>query len=148
MTMRIPGLELSTLGLVLVLTACDTTMGPTPMPRTVQAELNVPFTLATGQTAVFAQENLSVKFGGVLDDWRCPIDMVCMSAGDATMAVQALQDGKAPEVLSLTLFGVDGPQEVVYEGFGIHAQQLMPNRRSDRAIRASEYRVTLLVDHP
>lgn len=145
MTMRIPGLAVPILGLSLVLAACDTSMGPTPKPP-VQAELNVPFTLSTGQTAVLAQENLSVKFGGVLEDTRCPIDMECMSAGDATMAVQTVQDGKAPEILSLTLYG--GPQGVVYEGFGFHVQQLMPIRRSDRAIHPGDYRVTLLVDRP
>jgi hypothetical protein len=145
MTMRIPGLVVPILGLSLFLAACDTSMEPTSKPP-VQAELNVPFSLSAGQTAVLAQEKLSVKFVGVIEDTRCRIDMECISAGDATMVVQAEEDGKPSMILSLTLYG--GPQGVAYETFAIHVKQLMPYPVSTRAIHSGDYRVSLLVDRP
>jgi hypothetical protein len=145
MKVRMLGPAFTVLGLSLFLASCDTTMEPSPKPA-VEAELNVPFSLSAGQTAVLAQEKLSVKFVGVLEDARCPIDMECISAGDATMAVQAEEDGKPSMLLSFTLYG--GPQGVAYEGFGIHPQQLTPSRVSDRTIHPKDYRVLLLVDRP
>ncbi len=145
MTMLIPGLAAPILGLSLVLAACDTSTEPTPKPP-VQAELNVPFSLLAGQTAVLAQEKLSVRFVGVIEDTRCPIDMECISAGDATMVLQAEEDRKPSMILSLTLYG--GPQGVAYEAFAIHVTQLMPYRISTRAIHPGDYRVSLLVDRP
>jgi hypothetical protein len=129
----------------LFLAACDTSMGPSRKP-VVEAALNEPFTLSAGQSARLADQDLSITFRGVLEDGRCPIDLECLVAGNATMSIRAEQQGKAAQLLSLALTG-DLPG-AVYEGFGIHAQQLMPERRSDRTIRPEDYRVRLLVDHP
>jgi hypothetical protein len=62
------------------------------------------------------------------------------------MSVRAAQQGTAATTLTLTLN--DNPQAVVYEGFGIHAQQLLPDPLSDRTIRPEDYRVRILVDRP
>ena len=136
---------LSTLGMSLFLAACDTSMELSRKP-TVEAVLNVPFSLAAGQTAVLAGEHLSVTFVRVLDDTRCPLDAVCVLAGDATMSVRAQQEGIAAKALSLTLLG--NLQGVAYEGFAFHAQQLMPGQLSGQTIPPEDYSVRLLVDRP
>ena len=132
-------------GLSLALAACDSGMDPSGTPA-VEAVLSVPFTLPAGRTAVLTAERLSLTFLGVLDDSRCPVDVVCSQAGNATMSILAAQQGRAATTLTLTLN--DDPQAVVYEGFGIHAQQLMPDPLSDRTIPPGNYRVTILVDRP
>jgi hypothetical protein len=128
----------------LMLAACDTSMGPSRAP-TVHAVLNVPFTLAAGQSALLDDEDLSVTFVRVVDDSRCPIDVTCIQAGDATMSIRAAQQDKAAMTLNLMLSG--GPQ-AVYEGFAFHAQQLLPGQRTGHTIPPGDYSVQLLVDRP
>jgi hypothetical protein len=120
-------------------------MEPSAKP-TVDASLDQPFTLEPGQTAVLAAENLTVTFDGVLEDGRCPVDIECIVEGHATTAVQAHQDDRAAMTLSLTVPAF--PEGVAYEGFRIHAQQLLPARYFERTIRPEDYRLQLLVDRP
>jgi hypothetical protein len=136
---------LPVVGLSVFLMACNTSMEPSGKP-TVNAVLNVPFTLAVGQSAVFADENLSVIFVRVVADTRCPIDAMCVWAGDATMAVYVKQVGKTAKTMDLTLSG--SAQGVVYEGFGFHAQHLLPGQVSGEPIPQRDYTVELLVDRP
>ena len=146
MTMRTLALAFTVSGLTAFLVACNATMDPSPPPA-VEAFLNAPFGLSAGQTAVLAEEHLSLTFLGVLDDTRCEIDTVCIQAGNATMSFQVEQEGRPRTTLSLLLFS-PGPQAPVYEGFRIDVQQLMPNRKLNHTIRAEDYRVQLLVDRP
>lgn len=139
------GLVLPALGLSLLPAACDTSMEPSRLP-TVQAFLNVPFSVAARQTAVLTDEHLSVTFVRVLDDSRCPIDANCIWSGDATISVRAQQEGRAAETLNLTLLG--NLPGVVHEGFRFHAQQLMPGQVAGQTIRPEDYSVRLLVDRP
>jgi hypothetical protein len=71
---------------------------------------------------------------------------MCVWAGDATMAVYARQVGRAAKTLDLTLQG--NVQGVVYEGFGFHAQHLLPGQVSGEPIPQRDYTVELLVDRP
>jgi hypothetical protein len=144
-TMRALILPLQALALGAVLVACSTSMEPDRKP-TVDAVLDVPFTLAVGQSGVFADENLSVIFVRVVDDTRCPIDAMCVWAGDATMAVYARKVGKAAKTLNLTLSG--NAQPVEYEGFGFRAQHLLPGQVSGEPIPPQDYTVELLVNRP
>lgn len=134
----------SLLLMALLLAACDTSMEPSRTP-TVHANLNVPFTLAAGQSAVLDDEDLSVTFVRVLNDSRCPLDATCIQAGDATMSVRAALEGHVATTLNLTLAG---EPTAVYEGFVFHAQQLLPGQLTGRTIAPGDYRVQLLIDRP
>jgi len=137
-------LSLLALGLF-PLASCDTSMEPTSKP-VVNATLNQPFTLEPGQTARFANEQLSLTFAGVLGDGRCPTDAFCLVAGTATTTVYAKQDDRAAMNLSVTLPTV--PEGVAYESFRLHATTLFPLPISTRTISPGEYRLTLVVDRP
>lgn len=145
MKMSMPGPALPVLGLTLFLAACDADMDPSGQPG-VQAVLNEPFTLAAGQTAVLTEESLTVTFLRVLEDGRCPIDLLCISAGNATLSVHAKLAGRPPVILKPMLY--DDPEGVVYEGFAFHVRQLMPGRLSDRTIPPGDYRAEFLVARP
>lgn len=130
---------------LLMATGCDSSMEPSAKP-TVEATLDQPFTLEPGQTAVLAEQDLSLTFAGVLEDGRCPVDIQCISAGQATTAVQA-KPGEGPATtLRLTLPAL--PEGVAYGGLRVHAQQLLPARYFNRTIAPADYRLTLLVDRP
>lgn len=139
------GLVFPVFGLTMFLAACDSATGPPEEPR-VEAVLKVPFSLSAGQTAVLKKDQLQVTFMGVSEDTRCPIDTVCIQAGNATISIRAQQEGKDARTLSLTL--TDDPHAVVYEGFSIDAQELEPPRKTDGSISPGDYRVRLLVDRP
>jgi len=141
--MRMP-IVFPLLGIGLLLSAgCDSSMEPSAPPQ-VEAELNVPFTLAPGQTAVFAAVDLTLTFDGVVEDTRCPVDVVCLQAGSATMAVHAKQDATAPTALSLTLPQI--PDGIPFGAFRVHAVSLTPEQRIDRTIRPGDYRFQIMVD--
>ena len=128
----------------LLLAACDTSMEPSRKPI-VHAALNVPFTLDAGQSAILDDEELSVTFVRVLEDSRCPIDATCIYAGDATMSIRAVLQGQAAMTLNLT---ISAGANAVYEGFGFHAQQLLPGQLTGHTIPPADYDVQLLVDRP
>ena len=134
-------LTLSVFGVV----GCDSSMEPSAKP-TVDATLGQPFTLEPGQTAVLAEASLTLTFQGVIEDGRCPIDAVCIAAGQAATAVHATQDRSAAVTLTLILPAV--PEGVPYAGVRVHAESLLPAPVSDHLIRPEDYRLQLLVDRP
>lgn len=121
--------------------SCDL-LGLFPLP-TVNIQLGQVFQLAMGQTAFLSTENLSVTFQDVLEDSRCPVDVVCIWAGNAKVTLEVKQTGKATQTLVLN--STLEPREVAYEGFRIRYEGLMPQPRSDHPIRREDYRLSLSI---
>jgi hypothetical protein len=72
------------------LVACQSTAGPPDSlsEELVQAELAQMFTLAPGQVARIGRDGPYLGFRRVTGDSRCPMDVVCVWAGDAVVAVE------------------------------------------------------------
>src|SRR5881392_626914 len=64
-------------------------------PDAVQA-LGQDFAIAVGASARIGKTDLVVHFDRVVNDSRCPSDVQCITAGDATVVVTAVSDGAAP----------------------------------------------------
>jgi len=145
--MRIRLLDLSIPILItsFALVGCDTST-ESSTPSNVPAGLNTPFTLSVGQTGLLNAEHLSVTFLGVPSDTRCPVDIVCMQAGDATLSIRAEKGGKPGVNLAIALS--DDPQTAMFEGYAIDARRLLPDQMTGRTIPAGEYTVTLVVNRP
>ncbi len=56
------------------------------------------FTLEVGQTADVEQGRLRVTFEKVLEDSRCPADVVCVHAGNARIALDVVHDGTPADI--------------------------------------------------
>ena len=102
------------------------------------------FTLAPGDSA--KAENARLTFVRVESDSRCPIDVVCIQAGDAVIVVQVSANGLDGQY-ELAL--VDpSRQSVTHRGYVIALTKLEPPRNSQRQPNAGDYRATIEITKP
>ena len=100
------------------------------------------FELRPGTSAIL-RDGLKVTFDEVRADSRCPIDALCVWAGDAVIAVSVSQPGAntAERALHTDPTG----SEAQYLSYVIKLVVLAPYPRSDRQIRPDDYVATLAV---
>ncbi|MGV9414640.1 hypothetical protein ACWDOP_32455 [Nocardia sp. NPDC003693] len=116
---------------------------PTPdEPGIENVALGADFTLAPRDVAVADENRLRVRFDEVTGDSRCPEDVDCVWAGTATIVVTVTAGaGESRQELHL-----NPNTGVTVEGYRIDVRKLAPARRTDRAISAGDYRVTLVAN--
>jgi hypothetical protein len=114
----------------------DHPTGPSEVP------LGQSFQLHPGTSAVL-RDGLKVTFDGVRTDSRCPMDALCVWAGDAVITVSVSQPGDitAERALHTDPTG----SEAQYLSYVIKLVALAPYPRSDRQIRPDDYVATLTV---
>jgi hypothetical protein len=103
------------------------------------------FELRPGQQARLMRTKLRITFMNVKDDSRCPKDVTCVWAGNATVRLW-VTDGRGGK--SLTLNTNKSPtlsDEAQYQEYKIKLVDLSPYPRSDQKIAKSDYTATLLV---
>jgi hypothetical protein len=126
--------------LALLLAAAGCSGIPTQPDRIAAGQ---PFDLAVGQTAV-TSDGLRVRFDQVRSDSRCPMDALCVRAGEAEIGLTLSQPGAAAAGRELQT-APDDLAHASYSGFTITLSQLQPYPRSDRAIQPADYLATLVV---
>jgi hypothetical protein len=107
----------------------------------VNAGLEQPFTLQVGQSAQV--DSLEIVFSRVVQDSRCPSDVVCVWAGDA--AVEILLTRPETERIAVTLHTTLRPNKAMVDGYVLHLVRVDPYPRSSSPITLRDYRVTLMV---
>lgn len=110
-------------------------------PNQPDASFPVTLTLKTGQTS--AAGGLGVTFVGVSNDWRCPINALCISSGDAYLKfVLAANNSLADYQLQ-----VEHPdyRRTSYRGYTLEVQGLTPYPYTVNPIRPEDYTVTVKV---
>ena len=126
--------------LAIVLTASGCGGGPSD----VQAGLNKEFSLSMGQRALIVGENLEISFEEVVEDSRCPRDVVCIWAGRVTCMV-ALEHAGSSYRMALTELGLaDGYSKERYEGYEL-AFHVTPYPEAGKKISTDAYRLHLIV---
>lgn len=68
-------------------------------------QLNKFFKLKVGQSISIPSQDMTVTFAEVTEDSRCPADVQCIQAGQATASVQIEQAGELGEASLTTLPG-------------------------------------------
>lgn len=114
-------------------------------PDPVQA-VGQDFAIAVGVTARISQTDLVVHFDSVVNDSRCPSDVQCITAGDATVAVTAASEGAAAR--RYELHTDDGAREATHGKFRLSLIGLKPLPTSTRPVPESAYVLTLRVSQP
>lgn len=71
------------LAAVLIAAACS--RGDVPLAADVRPHLNAPFTLRLGRSAILDEPAVTITFTAVPHDSRCPVDVVCVWAGDGVV---------------------------------------------------------------
>jgi len=136
---------LAALLFVLVLTACTTQSG-TQLPE-AEFFVNVgqQFGLRVGETAgvVTSLAIALVRFNGVIQDSRCPVDVQCITAGSATVLLSVQS---ALNVHDVTMeVPPEGTVEVVVDELTVTAVGVRPNAQQGATIDPLDYVVGLTV---
>ena len=101
-----------------------------------------PFTLKVGATA-FLPDSTRIKFDRLLTESRCPLDAMCISAGDASILVSFISrdgTGAARELHTQR----DGSQ-IQYGAYTIALTELQPYPRSTEELKPADYVATFVV---
>lgn len=127
------------------LAACSHGASPSgPRDTLVTATIGQEFDLAVGSTAEVGDGGLTIVFTAVRDDSRCPLDVVCVWAGNAEVLL-AVSVGRAAAE-TLTLHTNLEPHAGLHGGYTVRLIALSPYPDSRRTIDADEYVARLRVD--
>jgi len=129
-----------------VLTACSSSTSTSTdatlqTSQTVsQREIGRAFEMKIGETVGVG--DLRLTFRSVEGDSRCPIDAVCVWAGDAEIALKIEQGSQAAvAALHTTL----EPKKTEWNGYTIALVSVAPSRNSATALDPKDYRAQILV---
>ena len=125
-------LLLSFVILIPLLSGCT---GPT------KASLNVPFTLAPGQTLTIASEKMDIKFVGVTQDNRCPAGVECIVAGQVSCVVEITKNNILNEITLTDSAGSGASTGQDFQNYLI-LFSVTPSRVVGKTIAAGDYRLT------
>ncbi|MEO1451237.1 MAG: hypothetical protein AAFV07_17030, partial [Bacteroidota bacterium] len=115
----------------------------------VPPQLDMPLTLAYGESAFLEDRNLKITFRDVLEDGRCPTGTACVDAGSVKVLL-ALQEGDLAEQrveLSLPADPDIGSQELTPTPFSIYVKllEVSPYPEEDRFYAEKRYEIVILV---
>ncbi len=114
--------------------ACDTVA-----PQSPSADRD--FALRAGETARIEGSDLAIRFDDVPSDSRCPVDVQCITAGDATVSLHLTGGGAEPAAHELHT--LEAPRELRRGGWTVALVKLDPRPVSTRGTPRSDYVVTL-----
>ncbi|MGH7644072.1 MAG: hypothetical protein ACREMR_00665 [Gemmatimonadales bacterium] len=100
------------------------------------------FRLHLGESARVEGTSLVVTFWAVLEDTRCPVDVVCILAGNGRVRLEVRG---VPGAGHLVLNTTGEPRESPVGGFRIRLHDLLPDRLVGRPIPPEAYEVDLEV---
>lgn len=112
----------------------------------VRGDVQSTVTLRLGETAPVPESSLLLTFDRVVEDSRCPVDVVCITAGNAAVALQVKSAGHAAEPIQLHLRRE--PREVSRQGYTLALVDLQPAVRTDQPLPGASYRATVSVAAP
>ena len=128
------------------LTACssNTSTGTDAKAQTsqtvAQREIGRAFDMKIGET--ISVGDLRLTFRSVEGDSRCPIDAICVWAGDAEIALRIEQGSQAAvAALHTTL----EPKKTEWNGYTIQLVSVSPSRNSATDVKPADYRAQLVV---
>ncbi|MFC2018832.1 hypothetical protein ACFLU4_02595 [Chloroflexota bacterium] len=132
------GYILVAIAITSLLLGCATT------PGEVKAGPGEEFSLRIGQTARITGEDLKINFQEVTEDSRCPRDVTCIWAGQASCIVR-LTHNNSSYTMTLTEPGIaEQYTRENYNGYQL-AFRVQPYPREGEKIPADDYRLLLIV---
>jgi hypothetical protein len=106
----------------------------------VQREIGRAFDMKIGETIGVGE--LRLTFRSVEGDSRCPIDAVCVWAGDAEIALRIEQGSQAAVAALHTMLE---PKKTEWNGYTIQLVSVQPARSSSAPTDPKDYRAQLVV---
>ena len=105
-----------------------------------QREVGRAFDMKIGETVGVG--DLRLTFRSVESDSRCPIDAICVWAGDAVIALKIEQGSQAAVAALHTMLE---PKKTEWNGYTIALVSIAPSRNSATPLDPKDYRAQLLV---
>lgn len=113
-----------------------------PLPRYA---IDTPFSLKVGQSAEVDGGQLLIHLSAVVNDSRCPADVVCVRAGDVT-AVLEMTSQEAGTTRADVKFQSDRPA-VIHSTYRVVVADVQPYPQfASMPIAAADYVVTMVVE--
>ena len=103
------------------------------------------FELEPGKTVQLSGTGVRVTLLEVVNDSRCPVDVVCVTAGDAEVRLAVVGEG---EDRTVSLHLVREPRSVTIGAVRLELTGLTPSPRSTVTIPPAEYRARILWSAP
>jgi hypothetical protein len=125
------------IGLLAVAAGCAT------VDTAVVANPGVTFALPLGKMATVSSNGARITFNKVADDSRCPIDVVCVWAGDAKIQLLIAQNGLPADNRVVSLTAPDN--EIVSNGLRIRLVALAPAPKQSEPSASRAYVAQLVV---
>jgi hypothetical protein len=113
--------------------------GPTQPDRVPKGE---PFDLRIGESAL-TTDDVRIRFDAVRSDSRCPMNALCVRAGEAVIALTLSRAGEA--AVGRELDTTPARSSTTFLNFVITLSQLQPYPRTDRQIQPGDYVGTFVV---
>ena len=108
--------------------------------KSYDASFGTPIQLAPGDSALFAADELEVRFTGIGSDSRCPTDVTCVWQGTVRVLLTIRSNRKA------TRHEADESNHVAVDGYTVMVLETLPARGpQNQRIAPADYRVTLKV---
>jgi len=111
--------------------------------RPGEPALDRDFEVAGGSSARVDDTDLVIRFEAVPNDSRCPVDVQCITEGDATVALRLEGGGAAGRTAELHT--LDEPKEATQGAYVVALVALAPRPVSNRPTPLREYKATLRV---
>jgi hypothetical protein len=108
--------------------------------QTVSREIGRAFEMKIGETISVGE--LRLTFRSVESDSRCPIDAVCVWAGDAEIALKIEQGAQAGVAALHTMLE---PKKTEWNGYTVSLVSVAPSRSASSSIDPADYRAQLIV---
>ena len=132
---RITLISLCLLSMLILITGCG--------EKASEYELGQEFTLPVGAEAVIQVQNLRIEFTEVTADSRCPRNVECVWAGEASYILKIGQ-GDVSELVAITEPAAEDPVTTVWHGYEIFTS-LEPYPQDPGNIEAGDYSLRMTV---
>lgn len=130
--------------LILVFSISCTQYSEIPFPDWIYISVNnepVTINLKYNQE-INIEGKIILKFEGVGADSRCPVDAICVWAGDGEIFLKVSSDNSSHRHMLHTNLE---PREVSVNGYRIQLVDLFPAQKTDRRISQSDYNIDLRI---
>jgi hypothetical protein len=96
-----------------------------------------------GNSAILSNKSIIMKFKAVTEDSRCPIDAICVWAGNAAITLDL--KNSIGDQLSIKLNTYLDPRSIDFSGVIITLVELKPYPQSTEQINPNDYVAKLIV---
>ncbi|MBN3520584.1 hypothetical protein JYB62_11305 [Algoriphagus lutimaris] len=109
--------------------------------------MNQPVGIAYHETITFCEVPISITFSKILEDSRCPENVVCIWQGLAELEVLIEVDGKEEAYLLSTYPSFRNiPSEVQVDGYRFSLKNVSPYPNTTKSYQEKDYNIQLLVE--